>query len=164
MARSSAKGRRGGDADPIDMLKEDHQKVKDLLKQYESAGENAHKKKQSIAEKVFTELEVHASLEEEIFYPAVRESGDEEAGKLVAEAVEEHRVVKTLIDELRDLEPEDEQFDAKFKVMAENVEHHADEEEQEMFPVAEDALGDRMEEIGRQMQSRKKELMREQAA
>jgi hemerythrin-like domain-containing protein len=163
MAKSSKSGRKG-DANPIEMLKEDHEKVKELFKEFESAGENAHKKKQRIAEKACEELDVHAAIEEEIFYPAIRDSGHEEASKLVAEAVEEHKVVKTLIEEIRQLQPEDEEFEAKFKVLSENVEHHAEEEEQEMFPVAEEALGDTLEQIGQQMMARKKELMREQAA
>jgi hemerythrin-like domain-containing protein len=164
MAKSGAKKRKDASANPIEMLKQDHRKVKDLFAEYESAGENATRKKQGIAEKVFTELEVHSSLEEEIFYPAVRDNGDEEGARLVAEATEEHRLVKILIDELRGLDADDEQFEAKFKVLSENVEHHADEEEREMFPVAREALGERIDRIGQEMHQRKQELVRERAA
>jgi hemerythrin superfamily protein len=164
MAKSRSKKSRDASANPIEMLRQDHQKVKHLIAEYEAAGEHATSEKQGIAEKVFAELDVHASLEEEIFYPAVRDNADEEGAQLVIEAIEDHRVVKTLIDELRDLDAGDEQFQAKFKVLSENVEHHAEEEEQEMFPVARQALGDHVERIGQEMQQRKQELLRQQAA
>jgi len=163
MAKSKAKSK-GDGVNPIQMLKDDHRKVKQLFSEYESAGEDAITKKQDIADKVFDELEVHSSIEEEIFYPAVRDNADEEGSRLVAEAIEEHRVVKTLIDELRELDADDEQFEAKFKVLSENVEHHADEEETEMFPVAKDALADNVDQIGQEMQRRRMELLRERAA
>jgi len=119
--------------DPFKMLKEDHKKVKDLFRQFESTGERAYQKKQELAEKIFRELEVHTSLEEEIFYPAVRESSDKEGKELIAEAYEEHRIVKQLIEELQDLDAKDETYNAKFKVLIENVEHHVQEEEGEPF-------------------------------
>ncbi|MEX0761545.1 MAG: hemerythrin domain-containing protein [Dehalococcoidia bacterium] len=145
----------------IDMIKEDHQKVKSLFRDFEQAGEGAHKKKQDIAEKVFEELTVHSRLEEEIFYPAVREKSSAEDKHLVAEAVEEHHVVDLLIEELKKLSPEDEQFTAKFTVLIENVEHHIEEEEEDMLPDAEDILGDELDEIGEKMERRKKEIMQE---
>ena len=144
--------------DPIEMLTNDHDKVKQLFREYESAGKQAHIRKQEIADEVFTELEIHSAIEEEIFYPALREAGDEDGQKIVAEALEEHRLVKQLISELRGLHVQDEQFEAKFKVLTENVEHHADEEESEMFPEAEDVLEDELEELGVRMKARKDEL------
>ena len=152
------------DEDAIEMLKADHKKVKKLFAEYESAEDGPPQQKQRIAEQVFQELEVHATLEEEIFYPAVQAEADDEDKKLVAEAIEEHRIVKTLIEELKELEPTDEQYDAKMKVLTENVEHHAEEEEDEMFPVAEDLLGERLETIGMQMQQRKAQLTGARAA
>lgn len=145
--------------DPIKLLKDDHKKVKKLFREYESAGDRAYQTKQRIAEQVFTELAVHTAIEEEIFYPAAKAKADKEGKELVAEGFEEHHVVKVLIDELKALSPEDEQYDAKFKVLTENVEHHIEEEEGEMLPDAEKTLKDELEPLGDQMQRRKEELI-----
>jgi hemerythrin-like domain-containing protein len=142
----------------IDLLTADHAHVKDLFQQYEAAGRRAHQKKQGIAEEVFAELEVHTTLEEELFYPAMKRKTDQDGKDLVAEAVEEHHVVTTLMNELKGLDPTDERYDAKFKVLMDNVEHHIEEEEGEMFPEAEEVLGDRLERLGTQMQERKQQL------
>jgi hemerythrin-like domain-containing protein len=142
----------------IDLLKADHAHVKDLFQQYEAAGPRAHRKKQGIAEEVFAELAVHTMLEEELFYPAMKRKTDHDGKDLVAEAVEEHHVVTTLMDELKGLDSKDERYDAKFKVLMENVEHHIEEEEGEMFPEAEEVLGERLERLGTQMQERKQQL------
>jgi hypothetical protein len=144
--------------DAVEMLKHDHAQVKDLFRQYEATGDRAYQKKQRIAEEVFTELEVHTTLEEELFYPAMKRKTDQDGKDLVAEAVEEHHVVTTLMKELKGLDPKDERYDAKFKVLMENVEHHIEEEEGEMFPEAEEVLGDRLERLGTQMQARKQQL------
>lgn len=145
--------------DAIKLLKDDHQKVKKLFREYEELGDRAHKSKQRIAEQVFLELEVHSQLEEEIFYPAVQATADKEGKELVAEGIEEHHVVDVLINELRALSPEDEQFDAKFKVLTENVEHHIEEEEGEMLPDAEKTLGKETERLAERMIQRKQELL-----
>jgi hemerythrin superfamily protein len=144
--------------DAVEMLKHDHALVKDLFHQYEAAGDRAYQKKQRIAEEVFTELEVHTTLEEELFYPAIKRKTDQDGRDLVAEAMEEHHVVATLMEELKGLDPKDERYDAKFKVLMDNVEHHIEEEEGEMFPEAEEVLGDRLERLGTQMQERKQQL------
>lgn len=145
--------------DAIEMLKADHEKVKELFRQYEAAGDRAYQKKKSIAEEVFTEITVHSSLEEELFYPAVKAETDKQGQELVAEAVEEHHVVAMLIEELKALDPKDERYDAKFSVLMDNVEHHIKEEEDELFPEAEDVLGDAIEDLGAQMKERKGQLM-----
>ncbi len=142
----------------VELLKSDHQKVKALFRQYEAAGDRAYQTKKRIAEDVFTELEVHTRLEEELFYPAMKRKTDQDGKDLVAEAVEEHHVVTTLIEELKGVDPKDERYDAKFTVLRENVEHHIEEEEGEMFPEAEEVLGDRLERLGTQMQDRKQQL------
>jgi hemerythrin superfamily protein len=142
----------------VEMLKHDHAQVKDLFRQYEAAGDRAYQKKQRIAEEVFTALEVHTTLEEELFYPAMKRKADQDGKDLVAEAIEEHHVVTTLMDELKGLDPKDERYDAKFTVLMENVEHHIEEEEGEMFPEAEEVLGDRLERLSQQMQERKQQL------
>ncbi|HKX13270.1 MAG TPA: hemerythrin domain-containing protein [bacterium] len=146
---------------PFTMLKEDHKKVKALFKEYEDAGDRAFKKKGQIAEKVMYELEVHAQVEEELFYPKVKQNVDKEARHLVNEAYEEHHVVKMLIAELKALKPEDEAFDAKFKVLMENVKHHIKEEEHELFPEAKDSLDGMSEPLGEEMEGRKVELQEE---
>jgi hemerythrin-like domain-containing protein len=143
----------------IELLKSDHQKVKELFRQYEAAGDRAYQKKQGIAQEVFTELEIHTTLEEELFYPAMKRKTDQDGKDLVAEAIEEHHVVTTLMEELKGLDPKDERYDAKFTVLRENVEHHIEEEEGEMFPEAEEVLGDRLERLSQQMQERKQQLM-----
>jgi hemerythrin-like domain-containing protein len=141
------------------MLKNDHKKVKELFRQYEVVGERAYQKEKSLAEDVFTELEVHTTTEEELFYPAMKRTTDQGGKDLVAEAIEEHHVVTTLMEELKSLDPKDERYDAKLTVLMENVEHHIEEEEEEMFPEAEEVLGDRLERLSQQMQQRKEQLM-----
>ncbi len=148
----------------IQMLKDDHEKVKGLFREYEAAGDRAHKKKQGIAEKVFMELEVHATLEEEIFYPAAKEKAGKDGKALIVEGEEEHHVVKTLIAELKVLDPADEHYDAKFKVLTENVEHHIEEEEGEMLPDAEQVLGKELDRLGQQMAQRKGQLQQQVAS
>ena len=140
------------------MLKEDHKRIKALFRKYESAGERAYKEKQRTAEKAFHELEVHSKLEEEIFYPAVQARADEEGKDLVLEGIEEHHVVDVLINELKGLDPEDEQYDAKFKVLTENVEHHIEEEEGELLPDAQRLLEPHLDRLGADMEQRKEQL------
>lgn len=136
-----------------DLLKEDHDKVKDLFEQFEKAKDQATK--DEIADKVDLELRVHSMIEEEILYPVLPKSDSD----MVAEAFEEHGVVEELLNELATMDLEDEQFDAKFKVMSENVLHHIEEEESEMFPKVKQELDN--QEIGMRMAQRKVELMKQ---
>jgi hemerythrin-like domain-containing protein len=147
----------GAPVDAVKLLKDDHKKVKDLFRQFEKARSADRKKK--IADEAMHELEVHAAIEEEMFYPAAKEKADKEGKELVAEAVEEHHVVKVLIGELKEMPEVNEQFEAKFTVLIENVEHHIEEEEKEMLPDAKKALGDEIEALGDQMERRKSQLM-----
>lgn len=116
----------------VEMLKDDHKKVKKLFDDFESAegGEQA-----SIALTAIHELEIHADLEETLIYPAIREAIDD--ADMMNEAVEEHHLVHVLIAELKKLKPSDERFHAKFCVLSELVTHHIEEEESEMLPKAE---------------------------
>jgi DUF438 domain-containing protein len=140
------------------MLKEDHDRVRELFKKYEKLGDRASAEKQHIASEVSRELTIHSELEEKIFYPACLK-GKKDAEKMVRESIEEHRIVKTLIGEIGRLSPSDEQFEAKFTVLRENVEHHADEEEDDLFPEAEDLLSDEgLRRLGAQMKDLKEEL------
>ena len=143
------------------MLKEDHDRVRDLFKRYDDLGDRASAEKQRIASEVCRELMIHARLEEKVFYPACMK-GKKDAERIVRESVEEHKIVKTLIAEIGRLSPGDAQFDAKVTVLKENVEHHAKEEEDDLFPEAEDLLDDnalrrlgaRMKHLRAQLQGR----------
>ena len=147
--------------DAISLLEEDHKKVRQLFREYEGVGERGLKTKQKLAEQIRNELVIHTAIEEEIFYPAIQDTVED----MVAEAIEEHNVVDRLLLEIRDISPEDDVFDAKMTVMMENVEHHADEEEKEMFPKVKKAMGmDTMRTLGERMSRRKSELMRENRA
>jgi hemerythrin superfamily protein len=143
------------------LLKEDHQKVKKLFAQIEKLDASRETDKGWIFDQIRKELTVHAQIEEEIFYPAVERAEDEEAAELVTEAHEEHRIVKTLLDELSTLRPADTRFDAKIKVLKENVLHHAEEEQDEIFPVFDQLERSERERISELLQSRKRELMGE---
>jgi hemerythrin superfamily protein len=116
----------------IEMLKADHEKVKGLFEEFESAD---RKERAEIAATAILELEIHADLEEKLIYPAIREEIEED--DMMNEAVEEHHLVHVLIKELKKLKPADEIFQAKFKVLGELVKHHIEEEEGEMLPKAE---------------------------
>jgi hemerythrin superfamily protein len=118
----------------IALLKKDHDTVKDLFDKFEKAGGRAAKQK--IVKQALTELRIHAVLEEELFYPAVRKP----VGKdIMNEADEEHHVAKVLIAELDGMDGREDHYDAKFTVLAENVRHHIKEEENEVFPKAKEA-------------------------
>ncbi len=119
--------------DALAVLQTDHEKVKELFFQFDALGDGATKTKQDLASKICRELTVHARIEEEVFYPRVRKAGEEEKDE-VLEGLEEHKLIKELVAELEGMTPEDESFDAKVKVLKEQVEHHVKEEEGEMFP------------------------------
>jgi hemerythrin superfamily protein len=141
------------------LLKKDHTTVKALFKKFEEAGDRAGQTKQRLFHEIKAELDVHAAVEEEIFYPAMQKVRSKETQDLVLEAIEEHKVVKTLLEQIGQLTPDDDEFDAKMKVLQENVEHHADEEEKEMFPQAKEHLSEeRRAELGEQMEGRKEAL------
>jgi hypothetical protein len=137
----------------IAILKKDHDRVKGLFEQFENAKTPAAKKK--IMEQALTELKIHAVLEEEIFYPAVR---GHVGGKIMNEADEEHHVARVLIAELDHTTDRNDHLDAKFTVLAESVRHHIKEEEDEMLPKAKEVKIN-FEELGQRMLERKKKLL-----
>jgi len=142
----------------IALLKKDHAAVKVLFEKFEVAGDD-EQTRQSLFDQIDAQLDVHATIEEQIFYPAVREVRSEEAKDMVLEALEEHKVLKTLLEEIAALTPADDEFDAKMKVLRENVEHHVEEEEKEMFPEAQKQLSEKVRnELGSRMETRKDEL------
>jgi hemerythrin superfamily protein len=124
------------------LLTADHNRVRGLFTRFQAAHESEDQQAmRQLAEQMVTELKVHTTIEEEIFYPEVRR-GSAELEEIVAEGIEEHHVVEVLMDELAGLEPGGEEWTAKVQVMIENVEHHAEEEEQQMFPLVGRAFDD----------------------
>ena len=142
--------------DAISMLTSDHREVKEMLKQYEELGDRAKSKKKILADEICTALTLHAMVEEEIFYPALR-AASKEAGDLLDEAEVEHASAKELIAQIQEMDPDDALYDAKVKVLGEQIEHHVKEEEKEMFPVAKKAGLD-LAALADEMLSRKEEI------
>jgi hemerythrin-like domain-containing protein len=149
---------REGSMDAVAMLKDDHEKVKKILEDLDSTTERGVKTRQELFAKVKQELTVHESIEEEIFYPALK--GHPKAKELVLEAYEEHHVVDTIMAEIGEVPFEDEAWGAKLTVMKENIEHHIEEEEGEMFKQARQVFSkEELEDLGARMEARKKELL-----
>jgi general stress protein YciG/hemerythrin superfamily protein len=145
-----------------ELLRTDHERVKGLFQEYERADDEELDQKESLAQKAFTELDIHTRIEEELFYPAVREQTGEVGQELVDEGLEEHQAVKELIAELRSMsltDDEDDDYDGKFQDLLDNVLHHAEEEETEMFPLVEEKMGDSLEYLGAEMAERKRQLI-----
>ena len=147
----------------IDLLKSDHKTVRGLLAELAETGKSARKKREQLLDKIAQELEIHTTIEEEIFYPAFRNSDAKEHDKMFFEAKEEHRAVDELV--LPDLENTDtggDSFAGRAKVLKELVDHHAEEEEEEMFPAARKAIPKKqLEELGARMEERKQELKKQ---
>ena len=144
--------------DAIALLKADHEAVSHLFAEYEKTHSGANKK--ALVAEICTALSVHAQIEEEIFYPAVKAALKDKL--LVPEATVEHAGVKDLIAQLEGVEPDGEMYDAKVKVLSEYVKHHVKEEQAEMFPKAKASSLD-MVELGARMAARKAELIAQAA-
>jgi hemerythrin-like domain-containing protein len=139
------------------LLKEDHQKVNGIFQQLEPTTERAEKTRTELFAKLSEELDVHARVEETIFYPAIKQAA--ETREIVLEGFEEHHVVKLLLKELEAVPVDTEQWTAKLKVLQENVEHHVEEEEGEMFQKARQVLSEEeINRLGAQMEEEKKRL------
>ena len=119
--------------DAIALLKADHKTVETLFRKFEQAGRNARKLKRKLVDQMVRELAIHAVIEEQVLYPAIRNKAEKLEGQ-VLEALEEHHVAKWLLKELENLPPEAERFEAKVKVLMENVRTHVKEEERSLFP------------------------------
>jgi hemerythrin-like domain-containing protein len=142
--------------DAITLLKNEHAEVEKLFKSYEAFGERAYKSKEKVAQRIIAALSVHAEIEEQVFYPAIR-AEVEGTKDDVLESIEEHHIVKWVLQEIKDLDPRDERYDAKMTVLIENVRHHVKEEEKEMFPAVRKALGrSRLNEIGEALEASRK--------
>src|SRR5690606_21499366 len=138
----------------IKLLRADHRLVNGLFEEYENT--TSVKKKRELVAQICTELTVHAQIEEEIFYPAVKQALKDK--ELIPEATVEHNTLKQLIAEVEGKEPDGEMFDARIKVMSEYVKHHVKEEQTEIFPKAKTTKLD-MEELGALLMERKEELL-----
>lgn len=141
--------------DAFELLKSDHEKVAGIMEKIDGTTERALKTREELFTQLKTELDIHAQIEETIFYPVLEKA--EESREITLEAFEEHRLVKQLLNELEAESKGDEKWTAKFTVLKENVEHHVEEEEGEMFPKARKALTEEeIESLGTRLEAAKK--------
>ena len=140
---------------PFSLMKKDHTVVKDLFKTLERA--RVENRKDTLFEELRNELDAHAYMEEKAFYPELEES--KETHDLTLEAIKEHDAVKALLKELGDMDKNGEEWKAKLTILKENVEHHVEEEEKELFPKARKILKGRENEISTNMQDKKQEFL-----
>jgi len=142
--------------DAISLLKKDHRTVESLFKQFEKLGEGAAKEKKAIVQQLVRELSIHASIEEQLLYPAARNAVKNEED-LVLESLEEHHLVKVTLSELESMNPSNERYDAKVSVLKEAVMHHVEEEEGELFPALQKKLGkETLTNLGKAIEAAKK--------
>jgi hemerythrin superfamily protein len=147
--------------DAIALLKQDHKAVKALLTELADTTNRAQKTRTELLQKIVTEIKAHATIEEEIFYPAFKAAGEKaDDGKMYFEALEEHRAAGDLVlPDLLKTDVQSDQFGGRAKVLKELIEHHADEEEKEMFPRARELMDKaQLEQLGERMAQRKAEL------
>jgi hemerythrin-like domain-containing protein len=143
----------------IEMLKQQHREVEELFEELEGAGENAKKTKERLFKQIADAMAIHSEIEEKLFYPEAKTDDTEE---LLREAVEEHLSVKRVIADLMESGPEDDQFDARCKVLKEQIEHHVEEEESELFPKVQKACSkEELEDLGSRMQQMAEQLEEE---
>ena len=146
--------------DAIALLKEDHDKAKKVMAELETTTERGVKTREEKWTKLLKELTIHENIEEEVFYPALMEHP--KAKDIVLEAMEEHHLVDDIVEQLKDTAFDDEHWGAKFKVTKENVEHHIEEEETEMFKIARQVFTkEELEELGAAMDASKAEQLKE---
>ena len=138
----------------IELLKEDHDRVDKLFQKVKADEDADHR---DTFEKIRAELEVHTHIEEAIFYPKMEKEGDEELKNIVLEGIEEHRQAKMFLRELSSLSGDSEKFQPKLKVLMEDIEHHVQEEEGEMFPMIEEQFDEEtLQLLGDEMEKEKK--------
>jgi len=149
--------------DAFELLKKDHEKVSGIFEKLDTTTERGVKTREELFTQLKNELDVHAQIEEQIFYPALEEA--DETHEITLEAFEEHAIVKQLLAELGELSKDDETWGAKLTVLKENVEHHVEEEEGEMFTGARKVLSsEQIEALGARMEAAKKEQKKAMAA
>lgn len=153
--------RRQDSLNAITLLTQDHRKVQKLFKDFEKADRGDEEACIEIVETACAELKVHAMIEEEIFYPAVRSKLGDQGESLLDEAAVEHEMVDVLIDKLAETDPSDPEYAAAFTVLGEYVQHHIKEEEKQLFPKVRKLKELDLEELGVEMQARRDELLSE---
>ncbi len=137
--------------DALALLKEDHERVREMLAEGDSTTEDAAEARAELFARLKKDLEIHERIEEEVLYPALKEHA--KAREIALEGYEEHHVVDTILSELEQTDPADEVWAAKFKVAKENLEHHIEEEETEMFESARSVFSEQeLAELGGRMQ------------
>jgi hemerythrin superfamily protein len=143
----------------IDLLKKQHREVEELFEQFEGAGEKAERTKERLCREISDQLAVHAEIEEKLFYPEAKQENTEE---LLRESVEEHLAMKRILADLIEKGTDDDQFEARMKVLQEQVEHHVEEEEKELFPkVRKSCSKEELEDLGTRMEAMAEELKEE---
>lgn len=140
----------------LKLLKEDHRKVEELFERY--LEQEGNSKSQSICDQIFRDLEAHTAVEEEFLYPEIAKLKSAKAKKMVKESYVEHSEVKNLIRELKKMDLEDEEYEAKMDMLMENVTHHVEEEETELFPEVESEM-ENLDAMGDRIQARKEQLV-----
>jgi hemerythrin superfamily protein len=148
---------------PFTLLKKDHKTVAGLLNKLEKTTDRGLKSRTELFEQLKQDLDVHTSIEEKVLYPALKEK--QETEDITLEAIEEHKIVKTLLSELDELAKDSDEWLAKLTVLKENVEHHVEEEEGEMFKKARKVFSkDELENLGNQLAEEKRRLAPEEVA
>jgi iron-sulfur cluster repair protein YtfE (RIC family) len=151
-----------GRTDALDLLKEDHERVQKLFDEVKSSDEKRHP---ALFERIKKELDVHAHIEEAIFYPNLKAQGDKELVDIVLEGIEEHRQVKMFLKEIDALIDDSSKFEPKLKVLIEDVEHHVSEEEDTMFPLVRDQFSSEvLEDLAAEMEKEKRKFKKSLSA
>lgn len=149
----------------LQLLKKDHSNVKSLFSKFDRTGKSSSDKKDEIFDEVRRELQIHSKAEEEIFYPAIKAIHDNAGRNFVSEALREHKEVDELLTQLSRLKASDKHFDEKMETLIESVENHIEEEEGEIFGfVQENISTEQQEDLGLQLEERKKTIDRQLAA
>ncbi len=148
----------------LKLLKKDHSTVQSLFGKFDRTGKTSHEERYELFVQIRRELQIHSRAEEEIFYPALKAlNGD--GRRLVSEALKEHRDIDELLTQISRLKPTDKNFDEKVETLIENVDHHIEEEEGEIFQFAEEnCSGEELEDLGHQIEERKRILDQQMAA
>lgn len=142
--------------DAVELLTQQHREVEEMFERFEKMTDRAKVSKKKLADEICNALIMHTTIEEEIFYPATREAS-EDTEDMVDEAVVEHASAKDLIAQIMEMDPDDDLYDAKVKVLSEMIDHHVEEEEKEMFPKTKQLKLD-LKALGEEMRARQKEI------
>ncbi|HYR82904.1 MAG TPA: hemerythrin domain-containing protein [Terriglobia bacterium] len=149
----------------LKLIKKDHAAVQSLFNKFDKTGKSSHEKREEIFEQIRRELQIHSRAEEEIFYPFLKSLNGNSNRNLISEALKEHREIDELLTQISRLQPTDKNFDEKVEALFENVENHIQEEEREIFQFAEEKCSqEQLENLGREVEERKKTLDRQLAA